>query len=219
MAFYIADLEKSRKLSDLVRQTVVASSVEGLSYDEFVDQFDEKVLNKVSRARLKLVYRNNLSNASNQAKRYEAGQSKVSNYLIYDAVDDENTRPGHAALDGLVAKADDPVWDDILPPNGHNCRCRVITATERQAQRVKDSDTNEFKTTRQKLANSEVEEDFSGRNTYGNFTSVIESVANDAVETLPAYSRHKQQFRSALAKIPFKVENWYNSVSDLFKGE
>lgn len=43
--------------------------------------------------------------------------------LQYDAVNDDRTRPAHAALDGVTLPVDDPFWDEFFPPNGWNCRC------------------------------------------------------------------------------------------------
>lgn len=43
----------------------------------------------------------------------------------YRIVDDGNTRLEHKALEGLVLPATDPLWDEIFPPNGWNCRCWV----------------------------------------------------------------------------------------------
>jgi len=44
----------------------------------------------------------------------------------YVTVGDDRVRPGHAALDGLKLPKDDPRWQEIMPPNGWNCRCSVI---------------------------------------------------------------------------------------------
>ena len=44
----------------------------------------------------------------------------------YMTVGDDRVRPEHAVLDGFQARADDPVWNKIYPPNGFNCRCIVI---------------------------------------------------------------------------------------------
>ena len=48
--------------------------------------------------------------------------------LEYRTVGDDKVRPEHAALDGLILKSVDPIWDKIYPPNGWNCRCTVIPA-------------------------------------------------------------------------------------------
>lgn len=44
----------------------------------------------------------------------------------YVAVGDDRTRPNHMALDGISLPKDDPRWNEIMPPNGYNCRCSVI---------------------------------------------------------------------------------------------
>jgi SPP1 gp7 family putative phage head morphogenesis protein len=51
----------------------------------------------------------------------------------YFTVGDDRVRLEHAVLDGFVARADDPVWNKIYPPNGFNCRCIVVALTREQA--------------------------------------------------------------------------------------
>jgi SPP1 gp7 family putative phage head morphogenesis protein len=51
----------------------------------------------------------------------------------YWTMGDDHVRPEHAVIDGFVARAIDPVWNKIYPPNGFNCRCIVITLTEKEA--------------------------------------------------------------------------------------
>lgn len=46
--------------------------------------------------------------------------------LRYSAVGGEETCEICGALDGMVAPADDPVWDTIYPPNHFNCMCTVL---------------------------------------------------------------------------------------------
>ena len=47
-------------------------------------------------------------------------------FWTYMTVGDQRVRPEHALLDGFTARADDPIWNLIYPPNGFNCRCSVI---------------------------------------------------------------------------------------------
>jgi len=44
----------------------------------------------------------------------------------YSAVGDDRTRPSHAALDGTRLPKGDPMWMEIAPPNGFQCRCKRI---------------------------------------------------------------------------------------------
>ena len=63
----------------------------------------------------------------------------------YFTVGDDRVRPEHAVLDGFVARADDPVWNKIYPPNGFNCRCIVIALTREQALAIdKDAEQGGF---------------------------------------------------------------------------
>ena len=84
---------------------------------------------------LETVYRTNLQTAYSVG-RYQRLTDPVvlalRPYWRYVAVGDESTRPSHRALDGLILPAGDPAWDRIFPPNGYNCRCTVISLSERQ---------------------------------------------------------------------------------------
>lgn len=77
--------------------------------------------------RLETIFRTNMQSA------YAAGQwqeiqasAEVTPFLMYDAVDDDRTRPWHAAWDNKVLPVDSPWWKTHFPPNGYNCRCGVI---------------------------------------------------------------------------------------------
>jgi SPP1 gp7 family putative phage head morphogenesis protein len=86
--------------------------------------------------RLENIYRTNLQSHYSRGRCEQ--QKRVVNlfpYFMYDAVNDSRTRPSHAAMDGFVARADDPVWSVWTPPNGYMCRCRRIALTEAQAQK------------------------------------------------------------------------------------
>ena len=48
----------------------------------------------------------------------------------YFTAHDERVRPNHAAMEGFTARPDDPVWDQLAPPLGFNCRCRLQAVTE-----------------------------------------------------------------------------------------
>lgn len=50
--------------------------------------------------------------------------------LRYETAGDERVRQSHRSLDGVVRRVDDPFWDVYYPPNGWNCRCKVIQTDE-----------------------------------------------------------------------------------------
>lgn len=90
----------------------------------------------LTRHRLELIYRNNMTNAY-AAGQWQALQDNKANrpYLQYDAVNDHRTRPAHSALDGVVYHIDDAFWQYFYPPNGHRCRCNVIALSEHDMAR------------------------------------------------------------------------------------
>lgn len=46
--------------------------------------------------------------------------------LQYRTANDGQVRPAHAALEGLTLPVAHPRWDELMPPNGWRCRCRVV---------------------------------------------------------------------------------------------
>lgn len=84
--------------------------------------------------RLETIFRTNMQTA------YAAGawQEIVANaetapLLMYDAVDDDRTRPLHASWDQRVVPVDSDWWSTHYPPNGYNCRCGVIQLSQAEA--------------------------------------------------------------------------------------
>lgn len=81
---------------------------------------------------------------------------KLRPYWQYRTAGDGRVRETHAAMDGKVYRADDPIWNVWYPPNGFRCRCQVVTLSERQvrqrglkveteAPEVLDMDTGEIR--------------------------------------------------------------------------
>jgi SPP1 gp7 family putative phage head morphogenesis protein len=79
---------------------------------------------------------------TNMGKAYSLGRyeqqkqpetMKALPFWQYMTVGDDRVRPEHAVIDGFTARAIDPVWNKIYPPNGFNCRCIVIALLESEA--------------------------------------------------------------------------------------
>jgi SPP1 gp7 family putative phage head morphogenesis protein len=82
---------------------------------------------------------------TNTAKAYSAGRLEQMQephmmealpFWQYWTVGDLHVRPGHAELDGFIARAIDPVWRKIYPPWDFNCRCSVVPLTEEEALEI-----------------------------------------------------------------------------------
>ena len=85
-------------------------------------------------AQLETIFRNNIQQSYNYGRCVQQMAAIESHpFWMYDAVMDDRTRPEHAAMDGVVARWDDPLWDVWTPACGHRCRCRRLALTEGQA--------------------------------------------------------------------------------------
>lgn len=86
--------------------------------------------------RLKTIYQTNLQSAYMAGRKAEMEQTTETHpYWMYVAILDGKTRPSHRALHGQVFRHDDPIWSAIYPPNGFNCRCRVVALSEAAVKR------------------------------------------------------------------------------------
>lgn len=86
--------------------------------------------------RLKTIYQTNLQSAYMAGRKANMEETTDTHpYWMYIAILDGKTRPSHRALHGQVFRHDDPIWAAIFPPNGFNCRCRVVALTEAAVKR------------------------------------------------------------------------------------
>lgn len=147
-AFTVAGATKGDLLSDLYSAAEKGLS-EGITPDDFRKQFDDIVARHgwsggpggagVGAWRSATIFNTNMRTA------YQAGRYKQMTdpdviearpYWMYDAVNDNRTRPQHREWDGLILPADDAWWDTHFPPNGWGCRCRVRNLSERDLKRT-----------------------------------------------------------------------------------
>ena len=130
-AFSIAGLSSLDQL-----QGVLDTLTESLEKGESFRGWQKKVQNgdiplDLPRHRLDNIFRTNIQGAYNRGRcEQQQRNRKRRPYLMYDSVNDSRTRPAHARMDGLIAPADDPIWNRWYPPNGYRCRCRIISLTK-----------------------------------------------------------------------------------------
>lgn len=136
-ALYVAQMNS---LTALLKSLAKAAG-DGVSFADWkkslmkgdIIQLDEveRAIAAGGRGYFQTVFRNALMSAYAAGRWHSQQELKdVFPYLMYDAVNDNRTRPTHHALDNKVARVDDPIWHRIYPPNGHNCRCVVRSLTE-----------------------------------------------------------------------------------------
>jgi len=128
-AFAVAGVAKSSFVSDIYQALDRAIST-GTAFGDFRRDIRHIIAAKGWTGkrgfRVQTIFRTNVQTAYNVGKYQQFMEAKDDlPYWQYDAVGDSRTRPSHAALDGKVFRADDPIWDTWYPPNGFNCRCTV----------------------------------------------------------------------------------------------
>ncbi|AZE35238.1 Phage (Mu-like) virion morphogenesis protein [Pseudomonas chlororaphis subsp. aureofaciens] len=122
---FIADLQPVLESQGWWGQQVIVDS-EGVG----------KLVQVGSPRRLKTIYQTNLQSAYMAGRKAEMEQTTETHpYWMYVAILDGKTRPSHRALNGQVFRHDDPIWSAIFPPNGFNCRCRVVALSEAAVKR------------------------------------------------------------------------------------
>lgn len=99
-----------------------------------------------STRRLGIIYDTNLRTAYAAGEWEKAQRLKErAPYLRYSAVRDNRTREKHRHYHGTVRPVDDPIWDQIYPPNGFRCRCSVEQMSQRDLDRYGYKVSEQFK--------------------------------------------------------------------------
>lgn len=85
-----------------------------------------------------VIFRTNMQTAYN-AGHYKSmtnpATKKLRPFWKYVTAGDGEVRESHAAMDGRIYAADDPIWNIWYPPNGFRCRCTVVSLTKSQVER------------------------------------------------------------------------------------
>ena len=85
------------------------------------------------------IFRTNIQtafNAGHYKSMSDETTKKMRPYWRYRTAGDGHVRDSHAAMEGKVFRADDPIWDVWYPPNGFRCRCMVVSLTKQQVERM-----------------------------------------------------------------------------------
>lgn len=130
----IAEGQTLQEFSKLLKPRLVEAGWWGKAVMEDPADGTSQLVQLGSVRRLRTIFRVNMqtSYAAGSWAQIQDTKSEAP-YLMYDAIDDNRTRPQHRAWDGTVLPVDDPWWRTHTPPNGWNCRCSVIQLSKSQA--------------------------------------------------------------------------------------
>lgn len=93
----------------------------------------------------RMVFRTNLNTAVTAGQFKQAQDPDILAVVPakqFDAVGDNDTRPNHQAADGLIFKVTNRIWNEIAPPLGYGCRCRVRSVSVPELRRMGRLDEN-----------------------------------------------------------------------------
>lgn len=106
---------------------------DGGTFKDFQDLVEAGDI-KLSKNHLDNIFRTNIQNAYAHGRwQHQQSNKAKRQYLMYWAIEDSRTRPGHLKLHRIIRHIDDPFWKTFYPPNGYRCRCGVRAITEKQA--------------------------------------------------------------------------------------
>ena len=144
--------DRSAGMSDALVSDILAEALkaieEGTGFDDFLAGWSEATRRHGWSAgdEFETGYRARLAWRVMVGQAYAAGRwqqiqrlKRLRPFLRYVHVDPELTqaasRHEHAAWHGIILPVDHPWWDIHYPPNGWNCRCTVMSLSERDLAR------------------------------------------------------------------------------------
>lgn len=156
MSFSIAGLSSAGQLQ-LVLDRLVTAMEEGQSFAQWKKSVKAGDVNlNLPDYRIENIYRTNIQGHYNRGRcEQQRENDEFQPWRLYDAVNDSRTRPSHAAMDGFVARHDDPIWDTWTPTNGYQCRCRLIALTDKEVGRFQEADDKKTKDPDEEIARAD----------------------------------------------------------------
>lgn len=126
----LSDLDHIQRIKDSLEKAIA----EGTSFDNWRKE-NLADLQDLPKSYQETVFRTAVQSSYNAGRwahfRDHAERRPI---LRYTAINDSRTRPAHRALHGLMMPVDDPRWQTLAPPGGFNCRCTLMSLSERQAK-------------------------------------------------------------------------------------
>ena len=140
-AFTVAGIEQLGALRRI--RDAIAKLPEGASWDEAKKEIAAEMSPytggdmKAVRARAEHQLRTHGFQAYAVARhQQQMATARTLPYWQYETVGDNRVRPGHAALDGKILRADDPWWKTHDPPWEWGCRCQENALDEEDAKEI-----------------------------------------------------------------------------------
>jgi len=139
-SFSIAGITALSQLLEVMRSLDNATSA-GVTFSDWKKEVTESGEFALPDHRLENIFRTNLQNHYSRGRCLQQEKVKSTRpWFLYDATNDDRTRPAHGAMDGFVASASDKVWAVWTPPCGYQCRCKRIALSEEQAVKYRAID-------------------------------------------------------------------------------
>lgn len=212
-AFLISGIEDATVAADI--RATIAELPRGQSWEAskqtIVDKLGPFFDAKAAAARATLLLRTHGFQAYRTASHAVMERQKnVFTYWQYLTVGDERVRPSHRALDGVIAPANSPFWED--KPGGWGCRCRKVPLLPDEVDEIESDDANLPPAERRVLSGPRLTQAESGR-----LTRAVRDEAGkfvrDPIHAWPVANPQKIGVAQTLTISPDDLKSRYDSVT------
>jgi len=137
-AFTVADVAQADLVSE-VYEAIQEAVKDGTTLEDFKDRVGEQLeaaWGGEDPGRLETIFRTNVLGALNEGRYAVFDQPEIREarpYWRWEGIDDDRIDEECAPLLDVVLPADDPFWDDHVPPLHFNCRCTFTALDEDEA--------------------------------------------------------------------------------------